>query len=175
MLSAAVGCIVWGAIEWIARGKPSVLGLCSGAVAGLATITPASGFVSPTSAVLIGLAAGFSTWFACAKMKAMFGYDDALDTFGVHAVGGTVGTILAGVFADPAFNPNLSTNLAAFCGKTLWLEQLKGSLIMIVWSVAASLILFYIVKATIGVRPSQEDEEQGLDLADHGEEGYIET
>ena len=174
-LSAAVGCIVWAAIEWFHRGKPSMLGMCSGAVAGLATITPASGFVSPGSAVIIGLLAGVSTWYACAKLKAKFGYDDALDTFGVHAVGGTVGTILAGVFADPHFNPNLSNNLGKLCGNGLWLEQLKASLIMIVWSMAATAVLFYVVKALIGVRPSAEDEEQGLDLADHGEEGYIET
>lgn len=173
-LSAAVGCIVWGAIEWLHRGKPSVLGLCSGAVAGLATITPASGFVSPNSAVIIGLFAGLATWFACAKLKAMLGYDDALDTFGVHAVGGTLGVILAGVFADPKYNPNLATNLGKLCGNGLWIEQLKASLIFIVWSVVASAILFYVVKALIGVRPSAEDEEQGLDIVDHGEEGYIE-
>ena len=174
-LSAAVGCLVWGAIEWIQRGKPSVLGMCSGAVAGLATITPASGFVSSQSAVIIGFCAGLTTWFACAKLKAMLGYDDALDTFGVHAIGGTVGTILAGVFADPHFNPNLDNNLSKLVGNGLWLEQVKGSLIMIVWSVGASAILFFVVKALIGVRPTPEDEEQGLDLADHGEEGYIET
>ena len=173
-LSAAVGCIVWGAIEWMHRGKPSVLGLCSGAVAGLATITPASGFVSPASAVIIGFIAGLTTWFACAKLKAMLGYDDALDTFGVHAVGGTVGTILAGVFADPHFNPNLDTNLGKLVGNGLWLEQLKAVGIVIAWSVLGSAIIFYLVKATIGVRPSLEEEEQGLDLADHGEEGYIE-
>jgi ammonium transporter, Amt family len=174
-LSAAVGCIVWGVIEWIHRGKPSVLGLCSGAVAGLATITPASGFVSPNSAVIIGLIAGIVTWFACAKLKGWLGYDDALDTFGVHAIGGTAGTILAGVFADPKYNPNLSTNLGGLVGNGLWIEQLKGAGIAIVWSVVASAVLFYVVKALIGVRPSAEDEEQGLDLADHGEEGYIET
>ena len=173
-LSAAVGCIVWGVIEWMHRGKPSVLGMCSGAVAGLATITPASGFVSPTSAVIIGLIAGVTTWFACAKLKGMLGYDDALDTFGVHAVGGTVGTILAGVFADPHFNPNLSANLGKLVGNGLWLEQLKAIGIVIVWSVVGSVVIFYLVKVTIGVRPSIEDEEQGLDLADHGEEGYIE-
>lgn len=173
-LSAAVGCLVWAVIEWFHRGKPSMLGMCSGAVAGLATITPASGFVSPTSAVIIGLIAGLTTWFACAKLKGMLGYDDALDTFGVHAVGGTVGTILAGVFADVHFNPNLSTNLASLVGKGLWLEQLKAIGIVIVWSVVGSVVIFYLVKATIGVRPSLEDEEQGLDLADHGEEGYIE-
>ena len=174
-LSAAVGCCVWGAIEWLHRGKPSVLGLCSGAVAGLATITPASGFVSPGSAVIIGLLAGVFTWFACAKLKAKFAYDDALDTFGIHAVGGTAGTILAGFLADPAFNPNLNNNLKTIVGHSLWLEQLKAVGVFIVWSVVASAVLFYVVKALIGVRPSAEAEEQGLDLSDHDEEGYIET
>ncbi|MEQ1854269.1 MAG: ammonia channel protein, partial [Chthoniobacteraceae bacterium] len=173
-LSAAVGCLVWGVIEWIFRGKPSVLGLCSGAVAGLATITPASGFVSPGSAVIIGLLAGIFTWVACAKLKAKFGYDDALDTFGVHAIGGTLGTICAGVFADPAFNPNLNNNLKTLVAHGLWIEQLKAVAIFVAWSLIGTTVLFFVVKALIGVRPTGEAEEQGLDLADHGEEGYIE-
>ena len=171
-LSAAAACCVWGIIEYLHRGKPSVLGLCSGAVAGLATITPASGFVSANSAVLIGLAAGVATWFACAKLKAHFGYDDALDTFGVHAVGGTLGTILAGVFASESANPNLKALLAT--GKPLWLEQLKAAGVWLVWSVVASVIIYFIVDKLVGCRASPEDEAQGLDLADHGEEGYIE-
>ena len=125
--------------------------------------------------MIIGLVAGLTTWFACAKLKGWLGYDDALDTFGVHAIGGTAGTILAGFFADPKYNPNLSTNLGSLCGNGLWIEQLKGAGIAIVWSVVASAVLFYAVKALIGVRPTAEEEEQGLDLADHGEEGYIET
>lgn len=173
-LSAAMGCLVWGAIEWIFRGKPSVLGLCSGAVAGLATITPASGFVGPGSAVIIGLLAGIFTWLACAKLKAKFGYDDALDTFGVHAIGGTIGTICAGIFADPAFNPNLNNNLKALVAHGLWIEQLKAVVIFVAWSLIGTTVLFFVVKALIGVRPTGEEEEQGLDLADHGEEGYIE-
>jgi Amt family ammonium transporter len=163
---------VWGLIEYAFRGKPSVLGLCSGAVAGLATITPASGFVSANSAVLIGLAAGAATWLACAKLKAKFGYDDALDTFGVHAVGGTVGTILAGVFASEAANPNLKALLAT--GKPLWIEQVKAAGVWLVWSVVASTILYFIVDKLVGCRAEPDDERQGHDLADHGEEGYIE-
>jgi Amt family ammonium transporter len=106
-LSAAVGLCVWGILELVLRGKPSVLGLCSGAVAGLATITPASGFVTPSGAVLIGILAGISTFLACAKLKNALGYDDSLDTFGVHAVGGTVGTVMAGFLASSEMNPNL--------------------------------------------------------------------
>jgi ammonium transporter, Amt family len=173
-LSAAAGCLVWGGIEYFLRGKPSVLGLCSGAVAGLATITPASGFVSPAAAVIIGLIAGVITWFACARMKAKFGYDDALDTFGIHAVGGTAGTILAGVFADPKYNPNLSTNLGGLIGNGLWIEQLKAVGIVLVWSVLGSIVIYYAVNVIVGCRAGAEAEEQGLDLADHGEEGYIE-
>ena len=171
-LSAAAACCVWGLIEYTLRGKPSVLGLCSGAVAGLATITPASGFVTANSAVLIGIAAGATTSFACAKLKNKFGYDDALDTFGVHAVGGTVGTILAGVFASESANPDLEALLAT--GKPLWLEQLKAGGVWIVWSVVASAILYFIVDKLVGCRAESDDERQGLDLADHGEEGYIE-
>jgi ammonium transporter, Amt family len=171
-LSAAVGCCVWGLIEFFLRGKPSVLGLCSGAVAGLATITPASGFVTPTSAVIIGLVAGLTTWYACAKLKARFGYDDALDTFGVHAIGGTFGIILAGFFASTEANPNLQPLLAS--GKLLWLEQLKAAGIVLVWSVAISWVLYVVIHKTIGCRVTVDTETQGLDLAEHGEEGYIE-
>jgi Amt family ammonium transporter len=171
-LSAAAACCVWGLIEYALRGKPSVLGLCSGAVAGLATITPASGFVTANSAVIIGLAAGVATWLACAKLKAFFGYDDALDTFGVHAVGGTLGTILVGFLANESANPNLKPLFAT--GKTLWVEQLKAAGVWLVWSVVASVILYFIVDKFIGCRADAEDEAQGLDLADHGEEGYIE-
>jgi len=171
-LSAAAACCVWGIVEYVTRGKPSVLGLCSGLVAGLATITPASGFVSANSAVMIGLVAGLATWFACAKAKMYFGYDDALDTFGVHAVGGTVGTLLAGVFASASANPNLKPLLAS--GSPLWMEQCKAVGVWLVWPVVASVVLYTIVDKIVGCRANAEDEFQGLDLADHGEEGYIE-
>ena len=171
-LSAAVGCCVWGVIEYLHRGKPSVLGLCSGAVAGLATITPASGFVTANGAVLIGLVAGVTTWFACAKLKSKFHYDDALDTFGVHAVGGTVGTILAGVLADPEANPGL-TDLLEKTNGALWLEQLKAGAVILVWSVVASVILYKIVDKLVGCRPDAEAETIGLDISDHEEEGYL--
>jgi Amt family ammonium transporter len=174
-LSAAAGCFSWSLIEYLNRGKPSVLGLCSGAVAGLATITPASGFVTAGSAILIGLAAGGATYFACNHLKTRFGYDDSLDTFGVHAVGGTLGTILTGVFATAAANPSLATGpLAALVGRTLWLEQLKAGAIVIAWSVGATMAIAWVVKfSTSGLRVDRENETVGLDLAEHGEEGYI--
>ena len=174
-LSAAAGCFSWSLFEYVRRGKPSVLGFCSGAVAGLATITPASGFVTASSAVVIGLAAGAATYFACNNLKSRFGYDDSLDTFGVHAVGGTLGTILTGVLATAAVNPNLATGpIAALVGRTLWLEQLKAGAIVVVWSFVATTGIAWIVGLSArGLRVERDDETVGLDLAEHGEEGYI--
>jgi len=173
-LSAAVACCVWPAIEYLTRGKPSVLGFCSGAIAGLATITPAAGFVTPGSAIFIGLVAGIVPYLACTKLKSWFGYDDALDTFGVHAVGGTLGTIMAGVFATVKVNPNLGADrIKDLVGHTLWIEQLKAGGIVLVWSVAATALIATLVKAVLGsMRATVETETIGLDLAEHGEEGY---
>lgn len=172
--SAAVGGTTWGALEYFLRGKPSILGLCSGAVAGLATITPASGFVTANGAMLIGLLAGIATFLACNKLKAAVGYDDSLDTFGVHAVGGTLGTLLAGFLATTEANPNLGADhLKGIVGKTLWLEQVKSGAIILLLSVVATVLIFYVLKAVMGdLRVDVETETTGLDLAEHGEEGY---
>jgi Amt family ammonium transporter len=158
--------------EYIIKGKPSILGFCSGAVAGLVVITPACGFVTTSGAVIIGLLAGVIPFFACWKLKAWLGYDDALDTFGVHAVGGTLGAFLTGVLADTSVNANLATNLKDIVGKTLWIEQLKAMAITIVLAIVGTVIIAYITKAIVGLRPSEEVETAGLDLAEHGEEGY---
>jgi Amt family ammonium transporter len=171
-LAAAVAGAVWPAIEWIAHGKPTVLGFCSGAVGGLVVITPAAGFVTPTSAVLMGILGGAVPYLACTKLKQWLKYDDALDTFGVHGVGGTLGSILTGFFADEAVNPNLSTNLAGYVGKTLWIEQIKATALTLVISFVGTFILASIVKLLIGLRPGVEDELAGLDYTDHGESGY---
>jgi Amt family ammonium transporter len=171
-LATAVGALVWPSLEWMTQKKPTVLGFCSGAVAGLVVITPASGFVSPTGAVLIGVLAGVVPFLACTKMKAFFKYDDALDTFGVHGVGGTMGALLAGIFATPEVNPNLSTNLADLVGKSLWLEQLKAMGFTIVLASLGTVVLAYAVKALLGLRPDTDGEESGLDAIDHGEAGY---
>jgi Amt family ammonium transporter len=172
-LATAVACATWPTIEWIVRGKPTVLGFCSGAVGGLVVITPAAGFVTATSAVIIGVLAGAVPYLACTKLKEMLKYDDALDTFGVHAVGGTMGALLTGFFADPEMNPNLNTNLKEYIdGGTLWIEQVKAMGITIVMAVVVTAVLGYAIKATIGLRPTVEDEETGLDLSDHGERGY---
>jgi len=174
-LAAGAGCFMWPALEYIVRGKPSVLGFCSGAVAGLATITPASGFVTAGSAVLIGLVAGAATFAACNFLKARFGYDDSLDTFGVHAVGGTIGTVLAGVLATPEVNPNLGNGpIAALVGHSLWIEQLKAGGLVLLWSVGATLVLAKLTGWVMGgLRVDAETESAGLDVAEHGEEGYI--
>jgi Amt family ammonium transporter len=167
-LAAAVAGFVWGLAEWITRGHPSVLGFCSGIVAGLVVITPAAGFVSSTSAVIMGIVAGIVPYLAVAYLKKWLGYDDALDTFGVHGVGGTLGAILTGIFADANVNP-------AIKGLTdgLLVEQLKAVCVTILWSVAATVVIAYVVKAVIGLRPAAEVERQGLDINEHGEEGYV--
>ncbi len=171
-LATAVAATVWPALEWFTRGKPTVLGFCSGAVAGLVVITPASGFVTPTGAVAIGVLAGIVPFVACTKLKAFFRYDDALDTFGVHGVGGTLGALLTGFFATPDANPNLDANLGGIVGHTLWLQQLKAMGLTLALSVVATTIIGLTLKATMGLRPSIEAEEQGLDDAEHGEAGY---
>jgi Amt family ammonium transporter len=172
-LATGVATFVWGLLEYIVRKKASVLGLCSGAVSGLVVVTPACGFIDLTSAMWVGLLAGAVPFFAVTKMKPMFGYDDALDTFGVHAVGGTLGALVTGFFATASVNGNLNTNLKDIVGKSLWIEQVKAIGLTLVLAVVGTLVIGFIVKALVGLRPSVEAEQEGLDLSDHGEEGYI--
>jgi Amt family ammonium transporter len=167
-LAAAVGGFVWAMLEWIIRGKASVLGFCSGIVAGLVVITPACGFVTATSAVIMGVLAGAVPFFACSYLKKWLGYDDALDTFGVHGVGGTMGALLTGVFADEKANGVVAGLKAGLLG-----NQIKAVLLTIVWSVVATAIIAFIVKAVVGLKPTPEVESAGLDISEHGEEGYI--
>jgi Amt family ammonium transporter len=175
-LATAVASFIWPMMEWLVRGKPSVLGFCSGAVAGLVVITPACGFVTATGAVIIGVAAGLIPWFFCYKVKSWFGYDDALDTFGVHAIGGTIGAFLTGCLARNAANANLATNLkdkvTDHFFQPLVLEQLKAIGLTLVLAIVGTTVIAFVVKAIVGLRPSEEVEVAGLDLADHGEEGY---
>src|SRR5213080_792027 len=168
-LASAVASFTWAMLEYALRGKPSVLGFCSGALGGLVVITPACGYVNPTGAVIIGVAAGIVPFFACTKLKSWFQYDDALDTFGIHAVGGTLGAFLTGVFATASVNSNL-TKLA---GRALWFVQLKAIAITIALAVAGTAIIGAIVRGVIGLRTAPEIERQGLDINEHGEEGYI--
>ena len=172
-LATGVAAFAWAVAEYFDKGKASVLGFCSGVVAGLVTITPAAGFVTPGSAVLIGVAAGIVPWFFCTRVKKWFKYDDALDTFGVHAVGGTLGAFLTGVLATADVNGALSTNLADLLGKTLYIEQLKAIGLTLVLSVVGTGIIAYAIKALFGLRPTTEEEREGLDVTDHEEKGYI--
>ena len=166
-LAAGTAGFVWACSEWILRGKPSILGFCSGIVAGLVVITPGAGFVTATSSVIIGVLAGIIPFLAVAYLKRILGYDDALDTFGVHGVGGTLGAILTGVFADEKANSVVAGLKEGLVG-----EQLKAVALTIVWSVAATVVIALIVKILVGLRVDPEVESQGLDLAEHGEAGY---
>jgi Amt family ammonium transporter len=179
-IATAIASFIWPMWEWIVRGKPSVLGFCSGAVAGLVVITPACGYVTPQGAIWIGLAAGTICWFMCFKVKSWFGYDDALDTFGVHAIGGTTGAIMTGMLARNSVNPNFASILNAgsvkYVNDTLFqplvLEQLKAVVITIILSVVGTIIIAYITKLLVGLRPTEEVEVIGLDESEHGEVGY---
>jgi Amt family ammonium transporter len=172
-LSAAIASGTWAFAEWLHAGKTSVLGFCSGAVAGLVVITPACGYVNATGAVIIGLFAGVIPYFAVVKLKGILGYDDALDTFGVHAVGGTIGALLTGFLARVDVNPRLAVNLAAIVGKTLWLEQLKAIVLTMALAMIGTFVAGSVVRLFVGLRAAPEDESVGLDLAEHGEEAYI--
>lgn len=172
-LATAVACSVWGLAEFFYRGKVTVVGLCSGAVAGLVVITPAAGFVNSSGAIIVGVAAGVIPFFLGLNIKAWLGYDDALDTFAIHAIGGTLGAILTGFLATLDSNPNLATNLKDIVGKTLWQEQLKAVGLTIAISVIGTLIVSLLVKASVGLRVNGEVEEKGLDTSEHGEEGYV--
>jgi Amt family ammonium transporter len=175
-LATAVASFVWPMAEWLLKGKPSVLGFCSGAVAGLVVITPACGFVTVGGAVLIGIAAGLVPFFFCFKVKSWFGYDDALDTFGVHAVGGTLGAFLTGVLARNSANANLATNLKDYIKDTafqpLVIEQLKAIALTLVLAVVGTTVIAFALKAVMGLRPTEDVETSGLDVSEHGEEGY---
>ena len=177
--AAAAATLGWLAIEWIRLGKPTVLGGISGAVCGLVAITPASGFVTPMSSLIVGFVAGVVCFLMVTEVKKRFGYDDSLDVFGVHGTGGTLGAVLTGVFATRAINPILKDA----AGNTLpvglidghpaqVLNQLSAVGITIILAVAGTIVLLKVIDLVIGVRVNEEDELQGLDLSQHGEEGY---
>jgi len=172
-LAASVASFVWAVAEYLDKGKASVLGFCSGAVAGLVTITPAAGFVDATGAVLLGVAGGFVPWFFCTRVKRWFGYDDTLDVFGVHAIGGTLGAFLTGILATAEVNPNLNLNLKDIVGKTLLGEQCKAIGVTLLLCVIGTSVVALVVKHSMGLRPSSEAEREGLDVNDHEEKGYI--
>jgi Amt family ammonium transporter len=175
-LATAVASFVWALAEYAIKGKPSILGFCSGAVAGLVVVTPACGFITPSGAILIGVLAGLVPFAAVYKLKALLGYDDALDTFGVHAVGGTLGALMTGMLARNSANGNLGVNLADYVTDSmmqplLW-EQVKAIGITLILAVVGTAVIAYIVRAVVGLRVDEEVETIGLDLSEHGEEGY---
>jgi len=165
-IATAVAALSWMFVEWALRGKPTVVGIASGAVAGLVAITPASGYVGPLGSIVIGVAAGVLCYWGATGLKHMFGYDDALDCFGVHGVGGMVGALLTGVFAIAEYGGTaglIEGNAAQM------INQVKGIAVVIVYDAIVSLILLKVIDAIIGLRVSGEVEREGLDLALHGE------
>ncbi len=160
-VATAAAALAWMFAEWMIAKKPSVLGIISGAVAGLVAITPASGFVNPTGALIIGIVAGVACYFAAVHVKKMFGYDDSLDAFGVHGVGGIIGAILTGVFADVAVN-ELGKDASV-------MTQVYGVAVTLVYTAVATAIILLVIKAIIGLRPTDQGEEEGLDITLHGE------
>ncbi len=169
-IATAAAALTWMFAEWMSHGKPSALGLVSGAVAGLVAITPASGFVGPMGALVIGIASGFLCYFAVVKIKRSMGYDDSLDAFGVHGIGGIVGAILTGVFVDAGLGGAGLADGVSMAGQIT--NQLIGVVATIVYCGIVSFILLKIIDAVIGLRVTEEAESEGLDLALHDEQGY---
>ena len=174
--TAAAG-LSWMFAEWIVKGKPSLLGLASGAIAGLVAVTPAAGFSGPMGAIVLGLIAGAVCLFFCSAIKHMFGYDDALDVFGIHGVGGIIGAIGTGILVAPALGGTgivdyAAAKVADYDFVTQIIAQSKGVLMTIVWCGVGSAIIYKFVDLTVGLRVSVEKEREGLDLTDHGERAY---
>jgi Amt family ammonium transporter len=165
-LAACAGALTWGAIEWTIRRKPSVLGMISGAVAGLGTITPASGLVAPWHGIIIGVVAGLVCFWACTSLKHRFNYDDSLDVFGVHGVGGMTGILLAGVFATASIGG--TAGLIEGNPRQL-LIQFYGVAVTLAWSGGITYLLLKLVSAFVPLRVSREHELEGLDISQHGE------
>jgi ammonium transporter, Amt family len=173
--ATAAAAIAWSVAEWFKNGKPSALGAISGAVAGLVAITPAAGFVGPMSALVIGFIAGIACYLMVTKVKAAFGYDDALDAFGVHGAGGTIGAILTGVFAQQVINPIFGVGKPVGGLDGHWSQignQLVGVAIAWAFAIVGSIVLLKVTDLITGIRVSEEQEIEGLDITQHGEEAY---
>jgi Amt family ammonium transporter len=185
-VAAAAAGVSWMFVEWIIMGRPSLLGLASGIVAGLVAVTPASGFAGPMGALVLGLAAGLVCFMFCVGVKNALGYDDTLDVFGIHAVGGILGAIATGILVDPALggagivdytscakDGDITTcDTAAYDMATQVMAQLKGVLVTVAWSAIGSLAVFTVVGVLLGLRVSADKEREGLDIAEHGERAY---
>lgn len=176
-IATAACALSWMFVEWIVKGKPSMLGIASGAVAGLVAVTPASGFASPMGALMLGLVAGAICFFFCTTVKNIFKYDDALDVFGVHCIGGIVGALGTGILVDPALGGTgvfdyVANKVGDYDMLAQMTAQLKGVVVTLLWSGIGSAILWKIVDLIIGLRLSPEKEREGLDISDHGERAY---
>ena len=177
IVATAAAALAWMFGEWVTRGHPSLLGAASGAVAGLVAVTPAAGFAGPMGAIAIGAIAGLVCLWAVVSLKAMLKYDDSLDVFGVHGVGGIVGALLTGVFVNPALGGSgvydyAADAVAAYSFSGQMTSQITGIVVSIIWSGVVSLIALYIIKATIGLRVTEQEEREGLDITSHGERAY---
>jgi Amt family ammonium transporter len=177
LFGTAVAGVVWTLVEWIVKGKPSLLGVCSGIVAGLVAITPAAGYVGVAGAAVVCAVAAVVCFFAVTKVKAWLKYDDALDAFGVHCVGGIIGAIGTGIFVNPALGGTgvwdyVANKVGDFDAMGQIVSQLWAVGTSLVWSAFVAFVILFILKKTIGIRASDEDQEEGLDLADHGERAY---
>jgi Amt family ammonium transporter len=180
-VATAAAALSWMFVEWSAKGKPSLLGLVSGAVAGLVAVTPASGFAGPMGAIVLGLIAGAVCFTFCTTVKNAIGYDDSLDVFGVHCIGGIIGALATGILVNPALG---GTGIADYISKpgelvvaeyvmaTQMIAQAKAVLLTLVWSGVGSAILYMVVGAVFGLRPVEEREREGLDVTEHGERAY---
>jgi Amt family ammonium transporter len=166
-IATATAALAWMFTEWMVKGKPSVLGICSGAIAGLVAITPASGFVDPTGALIIGIAAGILCYFASTSVKRMFGYDDSLDVFGVHAIGGIVGAILTGVLSRNAIAEGKGGLIDGNAGQVL--TQIYGVAVTLIYCAIVTYIILKVIDIVIGLRVKPEEEREGLDITLHGE------
>jgi Amt family ammonium transporter len=177
LFGTAVAGVVWTLVEWIVKGKPSLLGICSGIVAGLVAITPAAGYVGVMGAMVICAVAAVICFFAVTKIKAWLKYDDALDAFGVHCVGGIIGAIGTGIFVNPALGGTgvwdyVANKVGDFDSKAQLISQFWAVGVSLCWSAFVAFVILFILKKTIGIRASEEAQEEGLDLADHGERAY---
>ena len=177
LFGTAVAGVAWAGTEWLLKGKPSLLGVCSGIVAGLVAITPAAGFVGPKGAFVICAVAGVVCFLSATKLKSLLGYDDALDAFGVHCIGGIIGALGTGIFVNPALGGTgvydyVANKVGDFDAGAQFISQLWAVGTSLLWSGLVALVILLVLKYTIGIRSSDEAQEEGLDLADHGEKAY---
>ncbi|MEI8208616.1 MAG: ammonia channel protein, partial [Methylococcales bacterium] len=177
LLASAAATLAWSGAEWIVRGKPSMLGGASGAIAGLVAITPACGWAGPMGSIVLGLVAGVACFIAVTSLKSLMGYDDSLDAFGVHGIGGIIGALGTSVVANPALGGTgvwdyVANGVAEYSFSTQFISQLWGVSICIVWSGIVSFIAFKLIDIVIGLRVSEEAEREGLDISEHGETAY---